>query len=394
MDCLIHDCSQPEGLGLNDYATQEFTIKYQTVKDACKLIQPNSYMVKVDLKSAYRSVPLHPSQYQYTGLKWTFTGSEKSTYLVDTRLPFGARLSPSHFHRLTQSMRRMMERRNFQCIVYLDDFFVSAPSFEECQTALNCLITLLRSLGFSIAWQKVVDPTQCLTFLGIEIDSKTMTLHLPNDKVFTYKELLQEFLMRSRASGRQLQQLAGKLSWASHVVKGGRIYQQRVLDLLRPLRRNDHKVRLGEEFKKDIIWWLSLLEHTNSCPILPPELSIAHVYADASQTGAGIVTQDDWEYIDWNLDMPHVQEKHINIKETLAIVAAVYRWAHKWRGHNIIVYTDNITARAAINKGRCKDKEMMCHIRNLFWLSHFLNFSITCMHIPGVTNVQADCVSR
>ena len=71
---LIYDCSQPCVNVLNDYATNESKIKYQTIKDAVKLLKPEGYMAKVDLKSAYRSVALHLSQYEYTGLKWTFNG--------------------------------------------------------------------------------------------------------------------------------------------------------------------------------------------------------------------------------------------------------------------------------------------------------------------------------
>ena len=47
-------------------------------------------MGKVDLKSAYRSVPIHPSNYAGTGLKRKFKGNKmKFTYFVDTKLPFG-----------------------------------------------------------------------------------------------------------------------------------------------------------------------------------------------------------------------------------------------------------------------------------------------------------------
>ena len=41
-------------------------------------------------------------------------------------------------------------------VVYLVDFFICAPTMEECAAALNTL--LLRKLGFRINWDKVVDP--------------------------------------------------------------------------------------------------------------------------------------------------------------------------------------------------------------------------------------------
>jgi len=391
---LIHDCSRPVGSGVNDYAVLDYDIKYQTVRDAGELLVSEGYMAKVDLKSAYRSVPIHPSQYQFTGLQWTFTGDTHPTYMVDTRLPFGARLSPSHFHRLSQAVGRMLEKRHITAVTYLDDIFVTAPTFKECQDHLNTVIMLLRELGFSIAWQKIVGPSQTLTFLGIEIDSRFMQFRLPHEKVIAYKILLREYLDRPRASLRQLQRLAGILAFASNVVSSGRPYQQRVLDLLRSVRRPHHKIRLSKDVKDDIQWWLTILDHTNSSPIPQKTTPVVTVFTDASQVGAGIVSEQDWAYIDWDNDLPRMKSKHVNIKETIAVIAAAYRWAPQWQNKIVVVYTDNMTARAAINKGRCHDNETMTHIRILYWIAHFYNFSIRCEHIKGSHNVEADAVSR
>ena len=101
----------------------------------------------------------------------------------DTKLPCGSRLAPGIFHRLTQAVRRMMERRGFTVAVYLDDFFLCAPTLSEFALAMSILIKLLRSLGFQINWNKVVDPTQCIVFLGIEIDYRSMCKRLPADKL-------------------------------------------------------------------------------------------------------------------------------------------------------------------------------------------------------------------
>lgn len=392
---LIHDCSKPEGYGVNDYAVQDYEIRYQTVQDACELLDEGGFMAKIDLKSAYRSVPLHPSQYQFTGLQWVFRGDKGPTYMIDTRLPFGSRLSPQIFHRMSQAVRRMLIKRNIKTVIYLDDIYITASSFRQCKDDLNTAISLLRTLGWAIAWHKVVGPTQKLTFLGIEIDSLSMTMRLPVEKVIAYRILFNEFLERSRASKRQIQRIAGIMAFSSHVVNGGKIYQQRVLDSLRSVRRPQHRIRLGIEFKKDLQGWLMLLEVTNSKSIRKEEnKQIVKVYTDASQSGAGIISDQDWAYISWDNDLPQMKGKHINVKETTAIIIAAYRWAAEWTDKSVVVYTDNITARAAINKGRCRDVETMEHIRRLFWLSQLYRFSIKCVHIKGSSNVDADSVSR
>ena len=151
----------PKGKGFNSYSKVS-SFKFQTLDDAIKLLKPGYFMSKIDLKSAYRSVPIHPSNYAGTGLKWRFKGSKvKFTYFVDTRLPFGGKCSPEIFNRLTQAVRRMMAKKGFEAIVvYLDDFLVTGESLEACQAAFDSLLSLLQNLGFRIKWKKVVYRTQ------------------------------------------------------------------------------------------------------------------------------------------------------------------------------------------------------------------------------------------
>ena len=48
MRLLIHGCSRPSGNSLNDYATLEFSQRFQTIDDATSLLQPGYYMAKID----------------------------------------------------------------------------------------------------------------------------------------------------------------------------------------------------------------------------------------------------------------------------------------------------------------------------------------------------------
>ena len=125
------------------------------------------FFAKVDLKSAYRSVRLSEHSQKVTGLKWNFNGTD--VYLKDTRLCFGAKLSQDIFHCLTQAVKRMMGRRGYDLfIIYLDDFLIISDSKEKYAAALNCLLQLLRKLGFAIHWSKVVDPLRGLLSLALK----------------------------------------------------------------------------------------------------------------------------------------------------------------------------------------------------------------------------------
>ena len=208
--------------------------------------------------------------------------------MKDTRLPFGARLSVGIFHRLTQAVKRMMARKGFDLtIVYLDDFLIISKSKVECAEALETLILLLRKLGFMIHWGKVVDPTTCITFLGIELDSVAMALRLPAEKLLALREELQGSLGRNRFTKRQLQSLAGRLSWAASVVKGRRVFLRHIINTISSLRHNGHRVRITPEVCKDLLWWSNFISSFNGRSTLLDRLPIECVFSDACNEGAG-----------------------------------------------------------------------------------------------------------
>ena len=111
-------------------------------------------------------------------ISWTKMDLQRS----HQRLPFGSRKSPAIFNRITQAVRRIMSDKGIPCTAYLDDFFLSGKIFDTCQTALNTLLELLRPLGFRINWKKVVDPTQRIVFLGIQLDTVHSTMCLDPPK--------------------------------------------------------------------------------------------------------------------------------------------------------------------------------------------------------------------
>ena len=90
----------------------------------------------------------------------------------------------------------LIRRGLIATVVYLDDFFIKADTFADYLRAMNMLISLLRKLGFHINWNKVIDPSTTITFLGIEIDSIAMCLRLPDEKLIQVRQELSLFQLR------------------------------------------------------------------------------------------------------------------------------------------------------------------------------------------------------
>lgn len=391
---VIHDLSRPMDNGVNSYANKE-PCEYQSFNNALQLLKPESYIAKVDLQWAYRSVAIRDDHQTLTGIQWKFKGDKNPTFLVDKRLPFGARKSPSAFNRVTKAVQRMMERRGFKTVVFLDDFFLCEDSFQRCLLSLNTLISLLRSLNFRINWKKVVDPCRKLTFLGIQIDLDKQTLSLEPTKVKKLCETLQKAAGNTRLSKKQLQSLCGKLSWASVVNVFGRAHLAPFFHLIRTLKAANHKSRLSDLIVEELNWWLACLNSGNNTKDIWDKRPCLVIATDASQVGGGAFCQcGDSLYINFILDRPMLAYQHINIKELAMVKEAVHYWAPQFEGHHLSILTDNQAAAYMINKGYSKHHIAATLLREIALICQRFNCNVSASYIPGVLNDIPDAISR
>ena len=99
---VILHLSAPEGRSINDFiAKEEFSIHYSTIDDAVALLSrfsKGARMAKVDLKSAFRMVPIQASEWELLGMYW------RGQYYIDTCLPFGLRSAPSIFDNFASAL--------------------------------------------------------------------------------------------------------------------------------------------------------------------------------------------------------------------------------------------------------------------------------------------------
>ena len=122
---------------------------------------------------------------------------------VDTCLSFGLRSAPIIFIAVADSLEWVVKARGVRALRhYLDDFItVGAPSTGECQANMTCLSHTCEQLGVPLAPHKSEGPATCLKFLGIEIDTMSMELWLPEDKLLRVKETVKGWLQKE--SGRK-----------------------------------------------------------------------------------------------------------------------------------------------------------------------------------------------
>ena len=169
---------------------------------------------KIDIRSAYRMVPVHPEDRWLLGMQW---GGQ---LLVDTVLPFDLRSAPKLFTAVADAVEWVAKYHGLELVFhYMDDFLLILPVAAGA-TQLNGLLAVFKELGLPLAAEKLEGPSHRVTFLGIEVDTATLELHLSQKKILELKSLVGEWLGR-KSCWKELQSLVGKLQHACKVVKPG-----------------------------------------------------------------------------------------------------------------------------------------------------------------------------
>ena len=391
---LILDLSSPRGCSVNEGISREqYSVRYSSFDDAVDMVRqlgPSSYMAKLDIKHAFRLCPVRSSQWGLLGYCW------QGQFFLDTRLPFGSRSSPFLFNNFADLLLWILVAVGgiTYIVHYLDDFFLCAPSAGECQVHMDTVVSLFTELGVPLAEDKSVGPATSVCYLVIEIDSKAQVVRLPADKFTELLAALHLWRRKKKCTKRELLSLIGSLSFASKVVKPGRMFLRRLINLSTTVSDLNHHISLNAESRADINWWCDFLPSWNGvCYIQADPISSVSIslFTDASGLGLGAVYGTYWLSVPW--PEPY-KSFHINILELFAIVAAVVTWGHEWRDQQILFFTDNSAITHVWRTGTSVDRIIMKLVRYLFLFSARLNLNILMQHIPGHTNLSADALSR
>ena len=181
--------------------------------------------------------------------------------------------------------------REIEClsVVYVDDSYLQGETFEECLQNITETVKLLQSLGFSIHSEKsVLKPTQKLTFLGVVLNSKTMTLTLADAEKERIIKFGEGIINRQYITIRELAQFIGNVVATFEAVLTGPLHYRdmetlKIANLKEYKGKFEAKITINEESKTQIKWWI---ENIKGCSrnLISREVDIT-IYKDASNAG-------------------------------------------------------------------------------------------------------------
>ena len=333
----------------------EWPLRYHTVMDVVKALPEGGYMAKIDLKACFLQLRLHRRVRKYYGFR---VGAELRRF---ASMIFGTTDAPAMCNTLTGIVAGFLRARGVRVIVMTDDFCIVAATREECGQHYQLALRLLDQLRWAYGLDKLVEPCQCLDFLGVEINAVERTLSIRADRVEIERQRLEEALSHPQGPMRkEVEMLAGRLNWLVTVCPRGRPFVSGVYAMLggggHPLAR----MQWPEETRRDLEWWLKILEsgaasdrglwtrmyEADACEVV-------RGISDASPGwGFGVVSSRGVLQGRWGRSFSTGDSTYL---ELLALWGYLHFMGNRLGGTVFLFTTDNSSTALAINKGTAPD---------------------------------------
>lgn len=402
---VIHHLSYPRGGESINSKVVELECALTSFDQGAALVVAagrGALLSKIDIRSAYRCIPVRPADWHLLGMRW------RGHYYYEKSLPFGLSSSCALWEEYATAAEWIVRSLGVTSIVhYIDDtLLVSAGEQHKAAAVMDIVLRVFATLGLPIATDKLVGPVTQLVYLGIQLDSSTMTASLDPSRVNDINTMLSKWASRRSCSRRELLSLIGTLSFATKVVRPGRIFLRRMLNRAAATKHRP-ALSLDDGFRADLQWWIASMQDWNGVSLLYEQQWAAtpafNVTTDACDTGAGAVCGDSWFAHRWSASElkaaatgDGVGERSMPYLELLALAMAAATWSAggAWAGKRVTFHCDCEPVVLAVSKLTSPSPRIMHLIRTLFLIAARARFEFRVLHIAGVTNSAADALSR
>ena len=362
--------------------------KMDTIRDVLNLIFPSCFFMTVDFKHAYYSVYVTPNQRKWLRFIWN------NEHYQFTSLPQGLTSAPRLFTKLLKPVFTHLRKLGMLVSCYIDDCIFIAASQEDLLQNVTYALRLFDSLGLTVNMSKsVLVPVQVIHFLGVILDSVTMTITLPAEKVAKIKTLGATLLRRDVSSIQDLASFIGQVVFAGIAVPQAPL-RYKYLEIVRNMAlirsKGNYKatVCLDAHATDLIAWWVNHLhlQRQSLCSSFPD----FELQTDASLSGWGAtlglaVTSGHWD---------HVELDHINCLELKAVLLGLKALCKDFRDVHVRLRSDNMTTIACIDRCGSTKISLLDIVAQIFEWASMRNITISAEYIKGCDNVVADRESR
>lgn len=163
--------------------------KMDSLYTVISLMEQGCFMASIDIKDAYYSFSVNPSDRKYLCFEWN------GQIYHYTCLPNGLSSAPRKFTKILKVPLSYLHEQGHISSGHLDDFYLQGKTYQQCVNNVVDTVQLFAKLGLIShpdKWSFI--PSQNLTILGFVLNSQRMTVKLTAQKSLKLRQACQELL--------------------------------------------------------------------------------------------------------------------------------------------------------------------------------------------------------
>ena len=399
-----------------------------TVQDCLDMVRrPGTYAAKLDLRGAFFHTAYHPTVRPWctisdptpaTELEYDpddSSGDPKRFWSYRTS-NFGGKANPALFcNQIEHTIRWLRDSWGLDCLMFVDDLIVLNSSKAKVMAGIRAARACFQFLGYVEEPSKYEAPSQVFEWLGLEVDARSgeMVVRLPPLKRERLMGEIEAFRTAydhpdACAPRKELASLVGRIAFAAHGVRGGRIYTRRLYQALH--RHTSHltihqrvhmggKTRLDRDFWGDLAFWSNALPTAQGVKFFCDSSTRYHkIFGDASAAGRGATYYSNAGPVSFSWPWEEqMQNASSNLRELTTFLDALRLWSqHFERGDRVMYTTDNLCTSTCINKGSGNSEQLLRTTREIHEWAAAADIHVLSRWAPGTALIRegADGLSR
>ena len=385
------------------------------------------WLACIDIRDAFMNIPIMKERYAVTAAKPTAQVNSPMEYVIFDTLVFGAASSPTIWGRFASWLARttatIEPRASTQ--VYVDDpAYILRGEWDEAVEQLTNILVWTAITGFPVKLAKAAGG-KSIQWVGAQLrvhdEARMVEVTIPKDKIEKVQNLTDKFLAKPVVGCKELRSYVGTLSFIAGLIPHLRPFLSSLWSVLSGRLETTNDGAPSGSFPGKLIHvrrirpalaWVRALLSGEAAPLrrelyaFLPEV-VVDITTDACPFGLGGTLRVEGKLEEvFATDIPQSvlrkfkaergESKHTTLWEALALLVACRTWLPKFQGRaNVRCRSDSLSLLFSLVRGRAKSSDLSVLAREFaldqaqgLYRLHLLT------HIPGITNLEADALSR
>ena len=301
-------CMDLKSGGLNDMY-EDWLFRYVGIDNVAAKVQQGDWLAAIDISRFYLRLPAgrklrsrlwfqDPSSYARTSHDNERRSTRRLRFRQLQAVAFGLKPAPAWASVVSAELARILESFGVSIAgVYIDDLLIRARTKEALERMIEICEVVCKGLGVDLNDKTVgpCSPSDGIKYLGLIIRTDNCSFSACPKQCAYAADKIAAFLKTKSITLKQLESVAGTLTWISYAMVTGRPRRNELYRSISKLKKSGEKsVLLRGALKRQLCWWLYKLRgpaetssfYWNRQPDTPAMVSDA-----SGEDGWGVCTQ-------------------------------------------------------------------------------------------------------